>query len=66
MLRETAESGKAQFISATNSPILLALPDATILSFDEEPIAPVAYEETRHYTVHREFLNNRERLLGSL
>ena len=66
MLREATESGNAQFIIATHSQLLLAFPGGTILSFDREPIEPVAYEETSHHTVYREFLNNRERFLGSL
>ncbi|MFX3632052.1 MAG: AAA family ATPase [Candidatus Pristimantibacillus sp.] len=57
---------KAQFIIATHSPILLAYPGAQILSFDESPIAPVEYEQTDHYLLTRDFLNNRERYFRTL
>lgn len=58
-----SRKGSAQFIVATHSPLLLALPGATILSFDKEPIQSVDYEETSHYRIYRDFLNNRERFL---
>jgi predicted ATPase len=65
VLGEASETGKAQFIIATHSPLLLALPGATILSFDKEPIHPVEYEKTSHYRIYRGFLNNRGRYLNS-
>jgi predicted ATPase len=59
---------ESQFIIATHSPILLAYPSARILQFDGAGITEVAYEDTEHYTVTRDFLNNYrrrlERLLG--
>lgn len=56
----------SQFVIATHSPILLAYPGARILSFTEEGIREVAYEETEHYTVTRSFLQNHQRMLSSL
>lgn len=56
----------AQFIIATHSPILMALPGATILSFDGGATRPVRYEETEHFVVTRGFLNNPERFLKEL
>ncbi len=55
-----------QFIIATHSPILLALPGATIWSFDERPPAAVAYEDTEHVRVTRDFLNAPGRFLRHL
>jgi predicted ATPase len=52
--------GGAQFVIATHSPIVLAYPEAWIYRFDEEGIARVEYEETEHYHVYRDFLQNRE------
>ena len=63
LLDRESRQGKAQFIIATHSPLLLALPAATIFSFDKEPIQPVEYEDTSHYRIYRDFLNNRERYL---
>ena len=56
----------AQFIIATHSPILLGLPDAEILSFDDGAIHPCEYEETDSYQVTEMFINNREQLLKRL
>lgn len=56
----------SQFLIATHSPILLGLPDAQILSFDDGTIHPVAYEETESYQVTEMFLNHREYLLERL
>lgn len=47
-----------QFIIATHSPILMAHPDAAILSFDERPPAPVAWDTLPHVTLTRDFLNH--------
>ncbi|KAB2951512.1 AAA family ATPase [Heliorestis acidaminivorans] len=56
----------SQFIIATHSPIIMAYPDATIMHFSEEGIAVIAYEETEHFRVTREFLMNRKRMLEIL
>ncbi len=57
-----------QFIIATHSPILLSYPNAKILQFDGAGITEVAYEDTEHFAITRDFLNhypNRlERLLA--
>lgn len=56
----------AQFIIASHSPILLGIPDAQILTFDEGPIHPCAYEDTDSYQVISTFMNNRQQLLHRL
>jgi predicted ATPase len=56
----------SQFIIATHSPILMAYPDAQILLLDEGRLRPVAYEDTEHFVVAREFLNNPQRMLREL
>lgn len=56
----------SQFIIATHSPILMGFPDAQILSFDEERIREIAYEDTDHYTLTRRFLENRTSVLRHL
>lgn len=55
-----------QFIIATHSPILLAYPNARILSFDGSGISDIAYEDTEHYAVTRDFLNHTPRRLQQL
>ncbi|MES2350007.1 MAG: AAA family ATPase [Pseudomonadota bacterium] len=57
---------ESQFIIATHSPILLAYPNAKILLFDGTGISEVAYEDTEHYSVTRDFLNHYPRRLEQL
>jgi predicted ATPase len=66
MLRKFASGSKAQFVIATHSPIILAYPDADIFSFDQIPIKRVSYESTDYFQIYRDFLNNRDKYLGSL
>lgn len=56
----------SQFIIASHSPILLGLPDAEILSFDNGHIHPVTYEETSSYQVVDLFLRKRAVILEEL
>ncbi len=60
LLAEESAGGHAQFIVATHSPILLACPGAEILSFDHVPVRAVAYEDTEHFQVYRDFMKDRE------
>ncbi len=53
----------SQFIIATHSPILLAYPRAKIVLFDDSGMSEVSYEDTEHYAITKEFLNNHERML---
>lgn len=55
----------SQFLIATHSPILMAYPGATILLL-EDGIREVAYEDTEHYTVTRDFFNHRAAMLREL
>ena len=52
-----AEEG-SQFIIATHSPILLAVPDATILEITADGLAPVTYDQATIVQATREFLDN--------
>ena len=56
----------SQFIIATHSPILMAYPDATIYACGPDGLTPVAYEETDHFRITRDFLANPERMLRVL
>lgn len=62
---ECAKSG-SQFVIATHSPILTALPDAEILSFDDGEIHSVEYEETEAYRITGLFINHRDQILKQL
>ncbi len=56
----------SQFIIATHSPIILAVPGAEILSFDDGQIHSCEYEDTESYQVFSMFINNREMILHRL
>ena len=56
----------SQFIIVTHSPILLGIPEAQILSFDEGTVHECKYEDTESYKVTEMFINNREILLKRL
>jgi predicted ATPase len=65
MIRDMENQG-SQFIIATHSPILMAYPGATILSFDDLPARPVPYSELEHVNLTRDFLNHPDRFLRHL
>jgi len=56
----------AQFVIATNSPLIMAYPNAWIYVLDGEAIRQVPYLETEHYLVSRGFLSNPQRTLNIL
>lgn len=55
-----------QFIIATHSPILMALPGATILNMDAQPIDSVEWDDIEHVRLMRSFLNDPEAFLRRL
>lgn len=57
---------QSQFIIATHSPILLSYPYAKILQFDGTGISELSFEDTEHYAITRDFLNNYPKRLGQL
>jgi predicted ATPase len=66
ILNHLTNSGNAQFVIATHSPILLGYPHASILSFDNGKIEPIDYEMTDHYQITKYFLNHREKILADI
>lgn len=56
----------SQFIIATHSPILMAMPDSDIFEFSQNGIRRTEYKETEHYKVTKSFLDNPERMLKYL
>lgn len=60
---EMSAAGHAQFIIATHSPLLMACPDAEILSFENCSLKRLKYEETEHYRIYKEFMEDRKRFI---
>ncbi|MFT3781867.1 MAG: AAA family ATPase [Nibricoccus sp.] len=64
-MHQLVEDG-SQFIIATHSPILMAYPNARILSVSEKGLNEIAYDQTEHFVVTRQFLNNTDGMLRQL
>jgi len=56
----------SQFIIATHSPILMAYPDSVIYNLTPDGIERTTLEETEHFIIMKQFVNNRERVLDEL
>jgi len=56
----------SQFIIATHSPIVMAYPDSVIYELTVDGVNTTTWEETEHYIITKQFLNNRDRLLKDL
>ena len=65
MMSEMVEQG-GQFIIATHSPLLMAVPGATIYSFDDSPLREVPYDALEGVALVREFLAAPERYMRRL
>ncbi len=66
LIRQKVRDTDAQFIIATHSPIILSIPEAQILEIKDGLIKPLAYQETEHYQITRQFLENPEVFLRGL
>ena len=68
LMREINElvNKNSQFIIATHSPILMALPNAEILEFSKDGIKSVNYRDTEHYKTTKMFLDDPDRMLHYL
>jgi predicted ATPase len=55
-----------QFVIATHSPILMALPGAEIVLLEDDAIATIAYADVEHVRITRAFLDDPESFLRRL
>lgn len=58
LMHSLVQKRKSQFFVATHSPILMTFPGATIISFDNGRPQPIALEDTAHFQITRDLLNN--------
>lgn len=65
MIRDAVEAG-GQFVIATHSPILMAIPGARIFLFDDGRVRPVPFEELEAVALVRDFLQAPELFLRYL
>ena len=57
---------RSQFIIATHSPVIMAYPGARIYQLETDGIGSVRWEETEHYRLTKDFLNNPQRMFRHL
>jgi len=55
-----------QFIIATHSPIIMAYPKAIIYELGDSGLEQIDYEDTEHFKITRQFINNRAGMLSDL
>jgi len=55
-IHERVEDG-SQFVIATHSPLLLSYPHSKIVLFDSTGVSEIAYEDTEHFAITKDFLN---------
>ena len=65
IIKNMSDAGHAQFIIATHSPLLLACPHAKIYDFDQSPVTQIQYENTDHYLMYKDFMDNRYKYLNT-
>lgn len=58
IIHKLEQSGRAQFIIATHSPMLLCYPGSTIFSFGDSGLEEIGYKDTEHYQLTKNFLDN--------
>jgi predicted ATPase len=66
IIHDLEAPGHAQFLISTHSPLILSYPGAVLFSLDGDSIREVAYRETEHHLVTRDFLNSPERYFKHL
>ncbi|RXF71042.1 AAA family ATPase [Arcticibacter tournemirensis] len=66
VINQLERSGRAQFLIATHSPILICYPGASIFQFDETGISETTYDQTEHYRLTKSFLDNPDVFLRHL
>lgn len=66
IINELDKSGRAQFIIATHSPMLICYPGATIYQFGESGVHETTYQDTEHFYLTKGFLNNPDAYLRYL
>ncbi len=66
LVHDLTAAGGAQFLIATHSPILLACPGAVLFDLDGDDLHEIAYHETKHFLITRDFPNAPDRFFKHL
>ncbi len=65
-IKDHLKNHMSQFIIATHSPMLMAMPGASIYEVTADSMQKVALEDTEHYFLTKSFLNDPESYLRHL
>ncbi|EHI69670.1 AAA family ATPase [Streptococcus ictaluri] len=65
LINDLAKQG-AQFIIATHSPMLMTLPNSEIFLFTKDHIRLSSYDQTEHFQLTKQFMEDPERMLNYL
>lgn len=65
MMSDQVQQG-GQFVLATHSPVLMAIPGATLYDFDQRPVSATTFEDLESVALLRSFLQAPERYLQHL
>lgn len=65
-LMSALSGNESQFIIATHSPIIMGLPGSKIYQITEEGFEQIAYKETEHFSITKNFLDNPQSFLRYL
>ena len=66
IIHDLETPAQAQFLISTHSPILLGYPGAVLFSLDGDSIREIAYRDTDHFLITRDFVNSPERYFKHL
>lgn len=66
LLRRLQDDSQAQAIIATHSPIIMALPGARLLRMVPGGLEPVRLEDTDHFRLMRQFVNDPDGMLAAM
>ncbi|HTI61734.1 AAA family ATPase [Mucilaginibacter sp.] len=58
VMNQLDRGGRAQFLIATHSPMLICYPGATVYQFDETGVRETNYQDTEHFYLTKSFLDN--------
>jgi predicted ATPase len=63
IFKRIQKSGQSQVIMATHSPLLMALPGATLLAITRGGFEPITFRQTSHFDIYRAFIEDPEAYL---
>ena len=66
ILSELSKTGRCQFLIATHSPLLISVPNSTLLEIENGNLVEKNYTDSRQFILYKDFTNNPKRYLKYL